>query len=358
MRQMLNSLICCLLGGLLFSNTYGQVAQEAMDEPAIKQLAGNSCNLDASFNAAVHCFLDSNEQVFVHLSIIPTGPSQNAYQVDLRNLTAGTTFSPLYTALGGLGIYSTNFPYVAGQQYQIRVGTWSPTNSNCTWIESRQTVIPDANSNWFPSAASFTGQGTNQGPNHSSIFEISAQPNNLSASSAWHIRVLKNGAYSNWRSPADFGANPDGNSPLTMYFDCQSSNTPAYTIDTLLQNIDAVQVRRTTYGTCSASSNSLIWQYANCGEGTGKSVTSTRQPAAKAAMRIFPNPSQGLVQLHFPAATERQIEVLSPNGRRVLPLRQTTEAQVALNLADLPAGVYVIRAIGASEVLTERVVKR
>lgn len=107
----------------------------------------------------------------------------------------------------------------------------------------------------------------------------------------------------------------------------------------------------------------------NCGAGVGSAPTSgtafttplaSRNAALAAAVGLFPNPAHHAVTLAVPAALLRQavaITVLNAVGQAVhrttLPAARA-DARLVLNLADLPAGLYLVQLATNQGLLVKR----
>jgi subtilisin-like proprotein convertase family protein len=91
---------------------------------------------------------------------------------------------------------------------------------------------------------------------------------------------------------------------------------------------------------------------------TADAVNPTREPSAlEASLQIYPNPTPGDTRLRWSASGNRDISIdlFDLNGRRIstqrIPLRV---GGATLATADLPAGIYLIRADGAVRRLVKR----
>ncbi|SFQ53419.1 S8 family peptidase [Hymenobacter arizonensis] len=84
----------------------------------------------------------------------------------------------------------------------------------------------------------------------------------------------------------------------------------------------------------------------------------TKLAVSAPAFSAYPNPTNGPLQLELPEGFgPATVQVLDLTGRPVISL-STRGRQAEANLAGLPPGVYQVRAVGASRVLTRAVVVR
>jgi len=83
-------------------------------------------------------------------------------------------------------------------------------------------------------------------------------------------------------------------------------------------------------------------------------VTSNKASLAKGEMKVFPNPSKGLVNLEFPAPAQ-QIEVVDNMGRVVLT-KVVNASSITLNLQAYAKGTYIIKAKMGGKVMSAQVV--
>ncbi len=90
-------------------------------------------------------------------------------------------------------------------------------------------------------------------------------------------------------------------------------------------NVQTVTV--TDFDNCVASENFII---------------SDVQEQDEIGFGIFPNPTQGIIQLRFETNETRNVEVFDAKGRQVM-LATLQSASTTLNLSSLPEGIYIIR---------------
>jgi len=98
----------------------------------------------------------------------------------------------------------------------------------------------------------------------------------------------------------------------------------------------------------------------SCGKTTSAPfnyVVNGIEEAGNNPLRIYPNPATGLVQVLHPLNGSVAVEVLDMQGK-VLVRNQTYDAQTALNLDGLPAGVYHLKVSNSTAVLKSTVVKK
>jgi hypothetical protein len=82
---------------------------------------------------------------------------------------------------------------------------------------------------------------------------------------------------------------------------------------------------------------------------------SVKQEVVVTEPSLYPNPSRELVTVNLPVGPSyHTLQLLSLNGQ---VLRHQDASQTTINTADLPAGLYVFRAIGKAGVFTTKLVK-
>ncbi|MFC7669666.1 T9SS type A sorting domain-containing protein [Hymenobacter humi] len=112
-----------------------------------------------------------------------------------------------------------------------------------------------------------------------------------------------------------------------------------------------------TFAMMSASSLAQLQAAAEAASIAYATLLPTRAAAKAAGFNVFPNPTNGPLQLELPAQFGlRQVQVINTMGQVVL--QQAGSSLVSLNLAGLAAGLYTVRAQGSAGVLTRAVVVR
>ena len=92
---------------------------------------------------------------------------------------------------------------------------------------------------------------------------------------------------------------------------------------------------------------------------TARTASSTKKHLASepdASLVVYPNPTQGTVQLLLPTAESVQVNVYDFHGRAVRTYRYTDARHSTLNLQGLPEGLYLIRARVNGQEFQKRVV--
>ncbi|QJX47908.1 S8 family serine peptidase [Hymenobacter taeanensis] len=80
-----------------------------------------------------------------------------------------------------------------------------------------------------------------------------------------------------------------------------------------------------------------------------------RAPLAKAGIQLYPNPSNGRVQLVLPSSLgSARVQVISALGQVVLSQSVTSGASTLLNLTQQAAGIYVVQVATAAGVFSQR----
>ncbi|PAP78157.1 endonuclease [Rubrivirga marina] len=87
-----------------------------------------------------------------------------------------------------------------------------------------------------------------------------------------------------------------------------------------------------------------------------ETVAAEDGPEGGLAVALYPNPSVGRVTIEADGARELRAEVVDLLGRRVRVVRAAPGAdRLALDLGDVPAGVYVVRVVAGGATATRRV---
>ncbi len=338
------------------------------------------CNLSANFTVEQACSTDVNGNKFVTFKLTPSGPNYNPYMFQVRNPLTGGAFTTINNSLPLTGTHTYTVPYVQGQQFEFKMGTWSPTNNACAWIETRQTLTVDPNNNFFPKNPDFSIGGFQNTALPPSMFAIVANPNLafLGTPSKWEIQVYyKNGTNSNWITLAT-----NGNSQLFMWFDCEDVNTASVNPIFAYSNVNFVKVRRTNFGTCDLVGKSLTKQYVNC-QVKGKAIIPSEAtkmddqefnelkklynlddntyPATPYSTTpdfdVFPNPSSDYIHLQFESELNRSITLVNVQGKVVKEIN-SNETLLTIDIQDLEAGVYMVISKDHDCVITKRIVKK
>ena len=75
------------------------------------------------------------------------------------------------------------------------------------------------------------------------------------------------------------------------------------------------------------------------------------------ALDVYPNPTQGNVQLEFSAAVSGEIELFNAAGLKVVHETITEANEFRLDLQSLPSGSYEIRIYSAEDLWRRRILK-
>ena len=91
------------------------------------------------------------------------------------------------------------------------------------------------------------------------------------------------------------------------------------------------------------------------GTGTEEPTSNITAQPAELGIKIFPNPTTGIVRLDLPAGEDYDVTVFSASGESLLSRRVATGE---LDLGSLPAGTYLLRLSGPRGAAIERIVKQ
>ena len=86
-------------------------------------------------------------------------------------------------------------------------------------------------------------------------------------------------------------------------------------------------------------------------------TTTTEELADESALKVYPNPANGRVSLVLPAGSGRwQLEWISVQGALVKQSSVTADQSNALDVSDLPRGIYILKVTGETQVMNARVI--
>jgi len=74
--------------------------------------------------------------------------------------------------------------------------------------------------------------------------------------------------------------------------------------------------------------------------------------------KLFPNPSDGLLNIDFPCVQERSFIVFDAMGRRIVAFYDISEEKYKFNFSDFASGIYFVRIITDGHISTEKWVKQ
>lgn len=344
------------------------------------------CNLNANFTVEQTCSTDENGNRFVKFSLTPNGPTSNPYMFFIRNVTNGGSFTQIASTgiiLGG--VHTITVPYVQGETFEFKAGTWAPAGSGCGWKQTVQTHTVDPNGNWFPAAPTFKLWGLQNGFLPSSYFSIVADPLTTAHSSKWDYQIVySNGTVSSWL-PVSTLANPtgNGNNQFVIWFDCLDAFHVIVNPDPVHSNVGYVKVRRTTYGSCDQVGRVEIRNYTNC-QIEGKKQRRNRSEISKekldqlkkqlkldentvpasmeteglGTMEVFPNPGKDIFNVQFETEGERTIYLTDLKGHVVREQFQTNQMKLEMDLSELNSGIYLLFVKEAGGTSTKKIVKQ
>lgn len=99
-----------------------------------------------------------------------------------------------------------------------------------------------------------------------------------------------------------------------------------------------------------------FYQIYPCGEASFQVETSVNEPTWASDLKIYPNPTSGLLQINASVNLE-VIRLIDLTGRE-LQRSQVFGEQQRLNISNLPSGTYFLQLISGNEVVTRPVVKQ
>jgi hypothetical protein len=86
-----------------------------------------------------------------------------------------------------------------------------------------------------------------------------------------------------------------------------------------------------------------------------------KQAVPKAAfqtMKLYPNPSQGLLQVEFRHATSGRLSIVDMLGKQVYQMQWSESRQQQIQLPEIPSGLYAIVFQNEKEVISEKFLKQ
>ena len=344
------------------------------------------CNLNANFTVEQTCSTDENGNRFVNFSLTPNGPTSNPYMFFIRNVTNGGAFTQIASSgiiLGG--VHTITVPYVQGETFEFKAGTWAPAGSGCGWVQSVQTHTVDPNGDWFPAAPTFKLWGLQNGFLPSSYFSIVADPLTTAHNSKWDYQIVySNGTSSSWL-PVSTLANPtgNGNNQFVIWFDCLDVYYAIVNPDAVHSNVGYVKVRRTTFGSCDSESKQEIRTYTNCkilgSENFKKAnelsdekleelkkknnldentVPARLSTEALENVDVFPNPVKNSFYVQFETEEDRTIYLTDYRGQVVKEQFKTNQMNLEIDVSDLKSGIYLLFIKETGGVITKKIVKQ
>jgi PKD repeat protein len=114
-----------------------------------------------------------------------------------------------------------------------------------------------------------------------------------------------------------------------------------------------------TYGVISLQYTVRLLLINDCGDTTViiHSLTEVGMNEYSTALDVYPNPTQGYVQLEFSAAVSGEIELFNAAGLKVVHETITEANEFRLDLQSLPSGSYEIRIYSAEDLWRRRILK-
>lgn len=76
----------------------------------------------------------------------------------------------------------------------------------------------------------------------------------------------------------------------------------------------------------------------------------------KESVSMYPNPTDDAINIAFPSAQNRTIQLLDVQGR-LLQTIETSESTLAIDFSEFPVGIYQLNSISESGIITKRIIK-
>ena len=73
---------------------------------------------------------------------------------------------------------------------------------------------------------------------------------------------------------------------------------------------------------------------------------------------VYPNPTNGSFTLETYSPDVKDVFVYDVMGRMVVSMSQVADNQLSIDIADQPAGIYLVKVVSGNSVQTERIVKQ